>query len=140
MTLLPCLPAQCDSVEGLRLLGRPLPASAEVGSAPPSPRPILALPGPQATLYVELIQVSLHSLEAGSDTPPLLWVRPLLLRQGSQVFNLRATSDLLWPAAGFVPAYAEEVLPLLEQARDPAPREPSARQQLQAFLRQVWRG
>ncbi|MFS8799451.1 hypothetical protein NW832_00805 [Synechococcus sp. R5-16] len=138
MTLLPCLPAQCDSVEGLRLLGRPLPASAEVGSAPPSPRPILALPGPQATLYVELIQASLHNLAAGS--PALLWVRPLLLRQGSQVFNLRATSDLLWPAAGFVPAYAEEVLPLLEQARDPAPHELPARQQLQAFLRQVWRG
>lgn len=138
MTLLPCLPAQCDSVEGLRLLGRPLPASAEVGSTPPSPRPILALPGPQATLYVELIQASLHNLAAGS--PALLWVRPLLLRQGSQVFNLRATSDLLWPAAGFVPAYAEEVLPLLEQARDPAPHELPARQQLQAFLRQVWRG
>lgn len=138
MTLLPCLPAQCDSVEGLRLLGRPLPASAEVGSAPPSPRPILALPGSQATLYVELIQASLHNLAAGS--PALFWVRPLLLRQGSQVFNLRATSDLLWPAAGFVPAYAEEVLPLLEQARDPAPHELPARQQLQAFLRQVWRG
>lgn len=138
MTLLPCLPAQCDSVEGLRLLGRPLPASAEVGSATPSPRPILALPGLQATLYVELIQTSLHNLAAGS--PALLWVRPLLLRQGSQVFNLRATSDLLWPAAGFVPAYAEEVLPLLEQARDPAPHELPARQQLQAFLRQVWRG
>jgi len=138
MTLLPCLPAQCDSVEGLRLLGRPLPASAEVGSATPSPRPILALPGLQATLYVELIQASLHNLAAGS--PALLWVRPLLLRQGSQVFNLRATSDLLWPAAGFVPAYAEEVLPLLEQARDPAPHELPARQQLQAFLRQVWRG
>jgi len=138
MTLLPCLPAQCDSVEGLRLLGRPLPAPVEVGSTPPSPRPILALPGPQATLYVELIQASLHNLAAGS--PALLWVRPLLLRQGSQVFNLRATSDLLWPAAGFVPAYAEEVLPLLEQARDPAPHELPARQQLQAFLRQVWRG
>lgn len=138
MTLLPCLPAQCDSVEGLRLLGRPLPAPVEVGSTPPSPRPILALPGPQATLYVELIQASLHNLAAGS--PALLWVRPLLLRQGSQVLNLRATSDLLWPAAGFVPAYAEEVLPLLEQARDPAPHELPARQQLQAFLRQVWRG
>lgn len=140
MTLLPRLPARCGSVENIPFRSRPLPAPVEVGSAPPSPRPILALPGSQATLYVELIQVSRHSLEAGSDTPPLLWVRPLLLRQGSQVFNLRATSDLLWPAAGFVPAYAEEVLPLLEQARDPAPHEPSARQQLQAFLRQVWRG
>ncbi|MFS8783569.1 hypothetical protein [Synechococcus sp. R6-6] len=115
-----------------------MPAPVEVGSTPPSPRPILALPGSQATLYVELIQASLHNLAAGS--PALLWVRPLLLRQGSQVFNLRATSDLLWPAAGFVPAYAEEVLPLLEQARDPAPHELPARQQLQAFLRQVWRG
>ncbi|MFS8887842.1 hypothetical protein [Thermostichus sp. OS-CIW-26] len=115
-----------------------MPAPVEVGSTPPSPRPILALPGPQATLYVELIQASLHNLAAGS--PALLWVRPLLLRQGSQVLNLRATSDLLWPAAGFVPAYAEEVLPLLEQARDPAPHELPARQQLQAFLRQVWRG
>ncbi|MFS8781617.1 hypothetical protein [Synechococcus sp. W55.1] len=138
MTLLPRLPARCGSVENIPFRSRPLPAPVEVGSTPPSPRPILALPGPQATLYVELIQASLHNLAAGS--PALLWVRPLLLRQGSQVLNLRATSDLLWPAAGFVPAYAEEVLPLLEQARDPAPHEPSARQQLQAFLRQVWRG
>jgi hypothetical protein len=138
MTLLPRLPARCDSVENIPFRSRPLPAPVEVGSTPPSPRPILALPGPQATLYVELIQASLHNLAAGS--PALLWVRPLLLRQGSQVFNLRATSDLLWPAAGFVPAYAEEVLPLLEQARDPAPHELPARQQLQAFLRQVWRG
>lgn len=138
MTLLPRLPARCGSVENIPFRSRPLPAPVEVCSTPPSPRPILALPGPQATLYVELIQASLHNLAAGS--PALLWVRPLLLRQGSQVLNLRATSDLLWPAAGFVPAYAEEVLPLLEQARDPAPHEPSARQQLQAFLRQVWRG
>jgi len=138
MTLLPCLPARCGSVENIPFRSRPLPAPVEVGSTPPSPRPILALPGPQATLYVELIQASLHNLAAGS--PALLWVRPLLLRQGSQVLNLRATSDLLWPAAGFVPAYAEEVLPLLEQARDPAPHELPARQQLQAFLRQVWRG
>ncbi|MGY2801390.1 hypothetical protein [Thermostichus sp. MS-CIW-37] len=138
MTLLPRLPARCGSVENIPFRNRPLPAPVEVGSTPPSPRPILALPGPQATLYVELIQASLHNLAAGS--PALLWVRPLLLRQGSQVLNLRATSDLLWPADGFVPAYAEEVLPLLEQARDPAPHEPSARQQLQAFLRQVWRG
>lgn len=138
MTLLPRLPARCGSVENIPFRSRPLPAPVEVGSTPPSPRPILALPGPQATLYVELIQASLHNLAAGS--PALLWVRPLLLRQGSQVFNLRATSDLLWPAAGFVPAYADEVLPLLEQARDPAPHELPARQQLQAFLRQVWRG
>ena len=138
MTLLPRLPARCGSVENIPFRSRPLPAPVEVGSTPPSPRPILALPGPQATLYVELIQASLHNLAAGS--PALLWVRPLLLRQGSQVFNLRATSDLLWPAAGFVPAYAEEVLPLLKQARDPAPHELPARQQLQAFLRQVWRG
>lgn len=138
MTLLPRLPARCGSVENIPFRSRPLPAPVEVGSTPPSPRPILALPGPQATLYVELIQASLHNLAAGS--PALLWVRPLLLRQGSQVLNLRATSDLLWPAAGFVPAYAEEVLPLLKQARDPAPHELPARQQLQAFLRQVWRG
>lgn len=138
MTLLPRLPARCGSVENIPFRSRPLPAPVEVGSTPPSPRPILALPGSQATLYAELIQASLHNLAAGS--PALLWVRPLLLRQGSQVLNLRATSDLLWPAAGFVPAYAEEVLPLLEQARDPAPHELPARQQLQAFLRQVWRG
>ena len=137
MTLWPCLPAQCGSGEDPSLEGRPLPAGrTEVGSVPTSPRPILALLGSQATLYVELIQVSLHNLEAGS--PALLWVRPLLLKQGSQVWNLRATSDLLWPAAGFVAAYAEEVLPLLEQAKDPAPHE--ARQRLQAFLQQVCQG
>ncbi len=137
MTLWPCLPAQCGSGGDLPIRGRPLPAGrTEVGSVLTSPRPILALPGSQATLYVELIQVSLHNLEAGS--PALLWVRPLLLEQGSQVWNLQSTSDLLWPAAGFVPAYAEEVLPLLEQARDPLPHE--ARQRLQAFLQQVCQG
>ncbi len=136
MTLWPCLPAQCGSSEEPPLRGRPLPAGTEVESAPTSPRRLLALPGPQATLYGELIQVSLHPLKAGS--PALLWVRPLLLQQGSQVWNLRSTSDLLWPADGFVAAYAEEVLPLLEQARDPLPHE--ARQRLQAFLQQVCQG
>ncbi|MFS8881251.1 hypothetical protein [Synechococcus sp. H55.11] len=137
MTLWPCLPAQCGSGEEPPLRGRPLPAGrTEVGSVLTSPRRLLALPGSQATLYVELIQVSLHNLEAGS--PALLWVRPLLLEQGSQVLNLQSTSDLLWPADGFVPAYAEEVLPLLEQARDPLPHE--ARQRLQAFLQQLYQG
>ncbi len=138
MTLWPCLPAQCGSGEDPPLRGRPLPAVIETGSSVPSPRCILALPGPQATLYGELIQAPLQPPGAGS--PALLWVRPLLLKQGSQVWNLRAAADLLWPAESFVPAYAEEVLPLLEQARDPGPHEPSARQQLQAFLRQLWQG
>jgi hypothetical protein len=139
MTLWPCLPARCASGEDPSIEERPLPAGrGEEGSVPTLPRPILALPGPQATLYGELIQASLHRLEAGSRA--LLWVRPLLLREGSQVWKLRATPDLLWPAAGFVPAYAEEILPLLEQARDPGPHEPSARQRLQGFLRQLWQG
>ncbi|MEN9226883.1 MAG: hypothetical protein Q6L60_11375 [Thermostichus sp. HHBFW_bins_43] len=145
MTLFPRLPAKCGSGEAVdsvfHLEGRPLPDSVEVNPTPP-PRPILTLQGPQATLYVELIQTSLHSLGPDSPAPAesttLLWVRPLLLKQGSRVLSLQATSDLLWPAAGFVPAYAEDLLPLLEQARDPEPNEPTARQRLQEFLRQAW--
>ncbi|MGQ9836830.1 MAG: hypothetical protein ACUVRV_02390 [Cyanobacteriota bacterium] len=146
MTLLPCLPAKSSSVAAMDLGSCPLPAPLDV-SPPPSPRPILTLQGPQATLYVELIQASPLNLEADSDTqsgaPTLLWVRPLLLKQetqqGSRVWHLRLSSDLLWPAAEFAPAYAEEVLPLMEQARDPDSWEPSARQLLQEFLRQVWK-
>ncbi|MFQ3585658.1 MAG: hypothetical protein SNJ85_12185, partial [Cyanobacteriota bacterium] len=126
----------------------PLPPSLE-GIPTSPPRPILTLQGLQATLYVELIQASPHNPGSGWDTPScsaeppsgsttLLWVRPLLLKQGSQVWNLHSTSDLLWPAAGFTPAYAEEVLPLMEQARDPEGSELSARQLLQEFLRQAW--
>ncbi|MFQ3585955.1 MAG: hypothetical protein SNJ85_13745 [Cyanobacteriota bacterium] len=153
MTWLPRLPAKCGSVEAidstLNLEGRPLPPSLE-GIPTSLPRPILTLQGLQATLYVELIQASLHNPRSGWDTPystrpgrpsgstTLLWVRPLLLKQGSQVWNLRCTADLLWPANRFMPAYAEEFLPLLEQARDPEGSELSARQLLQEFLRQAW--
>ncbi|MCF2969691.1 hypothetical protein L1047_00570 [Synechococcus sp. Nb3U1] len=145
MTLLPSLPAKCgsgDDVDSvLHLEGRPLPVPVEVNPTSP-PRPILTLQGRQATLYVELIQASPHNLESNSGTqsgsPVMLWVRPLSLKQGSQVWNLRSTSDLLWPAAGFVPAYAEDILPLMEQARDPQGSEQPARQLLQEFLQQAW--
>ncbi|MEN9230207.1 MAG: hypothetical protein Q6L68_04820 [Thermostichus sp. DG02_5_bins_236] len=141
MTLLPCLPAKCSSIEDIDRGERTLPASLDVNPMPP-PRPILTLQGPQATLYVELIQASPHNLGSDCGTPSgsaaMLWVRPLLLKQGSQAWNLHSTSDLLWPATGFVPAYAEEVLPLMEQARDPEGSELSARQLLQEFLRQAW--
>ncbi len=135
MTWLPRLPAKCSSGEALNL-----PSSSQGCPLPPfptpPPRPILRLQGPQATLYVELIQTP--SPKGDPPSPALLWVRPLFLQQGSQVWNLQASPDLLWPAARFTPAYAEEVLPLFDQARDPRPGEIPARQRLQEFLQQAW--
>ncbi|MEN9277720.1 MAG: hypothetical protein Q6K92_04895 [Thermostichus sp. DG_1_5_bins_95] len=134
--MLPRLPAKCSSGETLGIEGRTVPDAVNVH--PPPPRPILKLQGLQATLCVELIQSVAPGSQARSGSPAMLWVRPLLLQQGSQVWHLRSTADLLWPAARFVPAYAEEVLPWLEQARDPEDFGLVARQLLQEFLRQAW--
>ncbi len=71
----------------------------------------------------------------------MLWVRPMLLVSNedgvSRVEDLRQSSDLLWPARNFVPAYAEDILPLLDQleSEDCASSSP---QVLQHFLQQVW--
>lgn len=63
----------------------------------------------------------------------MVWVRPLVL-SGSPVLDLRHSADLLWPARAFSPAFAEDLLPLLDQAVP----SPEARQILQQFMTQVW--
>jgi hypothetical protein len=97
---------------------------------PDHPRPILKLPGQKQDLYAELIQEAL----IGSHPQPMIWVRPLFLVNEDQVFDLQATSDLLWPQGAFQPAYAEEVIPLMERAV----LVPNANQRLQKFVQDTW--
>lgn len=121
--MLPALPAKCESSPS------PPPQLALPPAHPPEPRPILALTSSQQILYVELIQSS----DLSPQTEPMAWVRPLVL-SGDPVVDLRHTADLLWPAAAFSPAYAEDLLPLFDQA-EPLPQ---ARQILHQFMTQVW--
>ncbi len=118
--MLPALPPKCES--------SPSPQLALPPAHPPEPRPILSLSSSQQILYVELIQSS-----DLSPTEPMAWVRPLVL-SGDPVVDLRHTADLLWPAAAFSPGYAEDLLPLFDQA-EPLP---DARQVLHQFMTQVW--
>lgn len=77
----------------------------------------------------------------------MLWVRPLILanRTTDNIIDLRYTSDLLWPANAFHPAYAEDLLPLWDRLsqqtqahKDPLAEIPQARQILQTFLKEAW--
>ena len=117
------LPAKCESSP------TPSPQLALPPAQPPEPRPILSLSSHQQILYAEWIQSS----DLSPQTDPMVWVRPLVL-SGDPVVDLRHTADLLWPAAAFSPAYAEDLLPLLDQA-EPLPQ---ARQILHQFMTQVW--
>lgn len=120
------LPAKCESPAPSPSPQRSLPLAQ-----PPAPRPILRLVSAQQTLYVELIQSSTLS----GQVEPMVWVRPLLLT-GDPVVDLQHhTADLLWPARAFAPAYAEDLLPLLEQALT----SPNPRPILQRFMTQVWK-
>lgn len=98
---------------------------------PEKPRPILKLQGDKQDLYVELIQEA----SIGSYAQPMIWVRPLFLVNDEHVLDLQATSDLLWPKGAFQPAYAEDVIPLIERTM----LVPEARQRLQEFIRDAWR-
>lgn len=118
------LPAKCESPTPASTAQRALPPAQ-----PPQPRPILCLPAGPRVLYGELIQSSPLSPQG----EPMVWVRPLLL-SGDPVVDLRLTADLLWPARAFSPAYAEDLLPLQDQAVI----LPTARQLLHQFMTQVW--
>ena len=86
-------------------------------------------------LFAELVQ-STHQ----SGGREMVWARPLLLVH-QQIGNvvtcdLSHTSDLLWPAAHFSPAYAEDMLPFMVDVARPTLDE--ARQQLRSFMQRVW--
>ncbi|NJK63832.1 MAG: hypothetical protein HC921_15100 [Synechococcaceae cyanobacterium SM2_3_1] len=104
---------------------------------PPPPRPILCMTSGELSLYAELIQPV-----EGSQQEPMLWVRPLLLVSSedgmSHVEDLRQSSDLLWLARDFVPAYAEDILPLLDQLGSEDHSSDSL-QVLQRFLQRAWK-
>ncbi|MDX2273477.1 MAG: hypothetical protein NW237_16205 [Cyanobacteriota bacterium] len=131
----PQLPAQCQPalVKAQDLSPPELPDTGSLS------RPILSLRIHDQVLYGELIQEASPVPAGGSRA--MLWVRPLWLVSRDitqpghqQIWNLLETSDLLWPADAFQPAYAEEVLPLIQQSIP----LPEARQQLQAFLKRAW--
>ncbi len=112
------------------------------------PLQILCLEHDRLCLYVEVIQVA--------SLRQLCWVRPLALGQVSDsiyavptlLHDLRQCADLLWPATAFRAALDTEVLPLLAQLDEAGPpgsnslreskEQRQARQQLQAFMQQVW--
>ncbi|MEB3279071.1 MAG: hypothetical protein VKK42_09170 [Lyngbya sp.] len=101
-------------------------------------------------LYAEVIQVV--------TARQICWVRPLMLLEfsGDQyspeppswenspqtLYNLRESSDLIWPLKLFQPALDTEVIPLLVQLDSPDRKAShtatNAHQQLRAFIRQVW--
>ena len=101
-------------------------------------------------LYAEVIQVV--------AARQVCWVRPLMLlefagdRYSSEpppwenshqiLYNLRESSDLIWPLKLFQPALDTEVIPLLVQLDSPDEKNSqtgtNAHQQLRAFIRQVW--
>ncbi|MEC4867693.1 MAG: hypothetical protein SAJ11_16610 [Jaaginema sp. PMC 1078.18] len=86
-------------------------------------------------LYAEVIQAI--------ASRQMLWVRPLLLEiaSQSQVYDLRQTSDLVWPQTLFQPALDTEAIPVLTQLQSLERKfQPHAiaRQQLHIFLHQCW--
>lgn len=101
-------------------------------------------------LYAEAIQVV--------AARQVCWVRPLMLLEfsGDQyscepppwensprtLYNLRESSDLIWPLKLFQPALDTEVIPLLVQLDSPDGKTShtasAAHLQLRAFIRQVW--
>ncbi|WP_040484360.1 hypothetical protein [Lyngbya aestuarii] len=102
-------------------------------------------------LYAEVIQVV--------TTRQVCWVRPLMLVEFSgedhspeppfwaspppqNLYNLRDSSDLIWPLKLFQPAIDTEVIPLLVQLDSPDGKNSqaatTAHQQLRTFIRQVW--
>ncbi|WP_413163768.1 hypothetical protein ACL6C3_30105 [Capilliphycus salinus ALCB114379] len=101
-------------------------------------------------LYAEVIQVV--------SARQVCWVRPLMLLEFSgdphspqppswenspqTLYNLRESSDLIWPLKLFQPALDTEVIPLLVRLDSPDGKTShaatTAHQQLRAFIGQVW--
>ena len=105
------------------------------------PRQIVCLEHEGTCLYAEVIQVV--------ASRQICWVRPLLMGvfptdfqlHESPLYDLRSSSDLLWPITSFRPALDTEVMPLLTQllALESQPeQDPSGQQQLSQFIHQVW--
>lgn len=103
------------------------------------PRQIVFLECGTTRLYGEMIQV----IPARSRC----WVRPLMLaRRGAngleEFYDLRQSADLVWNLSLFQPALDTEVIPLLAQLQGSdgsATADPTARQQLNRFLKQMWK-
>ncbi len=101
------------------------------------PYQIVYLPWRQQRLYTELIQ---RVERQGKG-----WVRPLSLVELSAdgdvvtAYDLRSSSDLIWPLAWFQPALDTEVLPLLSlmDLKDP-PEAAVAQVHLHRFMAEVW--
>ncbi len=94
-------------------------------------------------LYAEVIQVV--------KTRPVCWVRPLMLAEyllednsdhlPQTLYDLRNSSDLIWPLKLFQPALDTEVIPLLVQLDSPDEKNTiisTGHQKLQVFIREVW--
>ena len=84
-------------------------------------------------LFAELVQ---STLQPGGRE--MVWARPLLLvcKQHREAIDLKGASDLLWPAAHFSPAYAEDMLPYMAESVSISSDE--AQQQLRTFVQLVW--
>jgi hypothetical protein len=111
------------------------------------PRQIVCLDHENTCLYTEVIEVV--------ASRQICWVRPVmltvsiadsnwLLGESSEpltLYDLRQSSDLLWPLSLFRPALDTEVIPLLVQLNDPDAKHNNnsdAHQQLSYFVRKVW--
>ncbi|MEB3355129.1 MAG: hypothetical protein VKK04_00170 [Synechococcales bacterium] len=115
------------------------------------PSQILCLEHQPGFLYAELIQAV---VQRGA-----VWVRPLALKipksgaataascllgvdlETSDLYDLRRSSDLLWPSVLFREALDTEVIPLLAHLGNQKYNPQSDRQaheQLRRFIHQVW--
>lgn len=104
------------------------------------PQQIVSLQHEGAHLYAEVIQVI--------ESRQMCWVRPLMLVFSDplnpflepRLYDLRSSSDLLWPQEPFRSALDTEVIPLLQllSLKPQSNRELSATQQLDQFIHQVW--
>ena len=134
--MLPQLPSRCSSSIQLDVKCKREIDTAKARPAPPvEPRPIFQLETNNWVLFAELVQSTLQS--TGRE---MVWARPILLvrkrDKGHPPIALDGVPDLLWPAAHFSPAYSEDLLPHMTHSVT-IPLD-AARQQLRAFVQQVW--
>ena len=102
---------------------------------------IVCLDCQEQRLYSEIIQIVVEKERC--------WVRPLLLvtansqrdKELESYFDLRQTSDLVWPLDLFRPALDTEVIPLLQQLSifDGSPKDNhEAHREFRQFINRVW--